>query len=68
LSLQKCDANFVSTQAMRLAKRIGAVAYFETSVLQRKGLDELFSYVAECTIIQPVAKKGISFRGFWSKK
>jgi ethanolamine utilization protein EutP (predicted NTPase) len=60
-------ADIDPTQAKRIAQEIGAVAYFETSALRRKGVDELFSYVAEYAVMKPIAKKGLSLRRFWSK-
>jgi hypothetical protein len=49
-------------------QKIGALTYSETSALRRIGLDELFSFVGEYAMMTPVAKRGLSLRGFWSRK
>jgi hypothetical protein len=59
--------NPISTQAEHMAQKMGALAYFETSALNHKGLDKVFSYVAEVSVMKPMAKKGLAPRRFWLK-
>ncbi|KAF2035230.1 GTP-binding protein rho3 precursor [Setomelanomma holmii] len=51
-------------KAGRIAHKIKALAYFETSALKRQGLDELFTYAAGFSMAKPMARKSLGFRRF----
>lgn len=50
-----------------MASRIGALAYFETSALQKQGLHEVFDYVAEAALKKSPRQKVSGIRRFLSR-
>ncbi|KAH7074444.1 P-loop containing nucleoside triphosphate hydrolase protein [Paraphoma chrysanthemicola] len=53
--------------AGRVAQRIGALAYFETSATAPEGLEQLSRYVAKALIPKPVTNKGLGLLKFWAR-
>ncbi|KAF1847386.1 P-loop containing nucleoside triphosphate hydrolase protein [Cucurbitaria berberidis CBS 394.84] len=53
--------------ADKLAIKIHALAYFETSAVERKGITDLFDYVAEAALSRPHKTKTSGLRRFLSR-
>mmetsp|Transcript_4259 Transcript_4259/g.6706 ORF Transcript_4259/g.6706 Transcript_4259/m.6706 type:complete len:1197 (-) Transcript_4259:91-3681(-) len=67
--LQSKGLTFVThSEAVAMAKRIGAVGYFETSALTQIGLKEAFDAAIRSSLSKPAKKKGGKFRRFGTDK